>query len=199
MYELPDLAYGYDDLSPVISEEIMRLHHSKHHQSYVDKLNAALEGLEFNGGLEGLLRNIDTLPIDKQRAVQNNGGGHLNHSLFWQVMSPQGGGNPSGELADGLDAKYGSFQGFVDEFSQSALGIFGSGWAWLMPDLSIVTTPNQDNPIMRGGDMPILGLDVWEHAYYLDYKNARDAYVKAWWDAVAWDEVEKRLSSAIIS
>lgn len=198
-YALPELDYGYGDLSPVISEEIMSLHHSKHHQTYVDKLNKAVEGLDLDHDLETMLRSLADIPEKERLTVRNNGGGHLNHSLFWQMMGPRAGGEPGGELARGISEKYGDFQGFVDKFNEAALGVFGSGWAWLMPDMSILTTPNQDNPIMDGGDMPILGLDVWEHAYYLDYKNSRDDYVQAWWDVVAWDEVEKRFASAIIS
>lgn len=198
-YTLPELDYGYGDLSPVISEQIMNLHHNKHHQAYIDKLNKATEGLGIARDLETMLRNLADIPEKERQIVRNNGGGHLNHSLFWQMMGPRAGGEPGGELARGISEKYGDFQGFVDKFNEAALGVFGSGWAWLMPDMSILTTPNQDNPIMDGGDMPILGLDVWEHAYYLDYKNSRDDYVQAWWDVVAWDEVEKRFASAIIS
>ena len=198
-YALPELAYGYGDLAPVISEDIMRLHHDKHHQTYVDKLNTVVSGLGLDDDVEQLLRHLDALPDDVRTTIRNNGGGHLNHSLFWQMMHPDGGGQPGGGLHEGLTARYGTFQTFVDAFSEAALGVFGSGWVWLMPDLSIVTTPNQDNPIMRGDALPILGCDVWEHAYYLDYKNARDAYMKAWWEVVHWPEVEKRYGSAIIS
>lgn len=199
IYTLPELDYGYGDLSPVISEDIMTLHHTKHHQGYVDKLNAALEGVDTGDDLTVILQNLSSLPQDKQLAVRNNGGGHINHSLFWQVMGPGQGGQPGGELAAGIESRYGSFEEFTAAFNAAALGVFGSGWAWLMPDLSIVTTPNQDNPIMTGQPMPVLGLDVWEHAYYLDYKNLRDAYIRSWWDVVAWSEVEKRFASAIIS
>lgn len=198
MHQLPDLPYEYGALGKYISAEIMTLHHDNHHQTYVDKLNAALEQAgELQGRpLEALLGDLPALPESVRTAVRNNGGGHYNHSLFWQWMNPKGGGEPSGELAGRLTAKYGSFQGFVDEFSAQALGIFGSGWAWLQPDLEIITTPNQDNPLMQGRPAPLLGLDVWEHAYYLDYKNKRDDYVKAWWNVVNWPLVEQRYAQA---
>jgi Fe-Mn family superoxide dismutase len=172
----------------------MQLHHDKHHQAYVDKLNAALNSVpEFKDKpLEALITNLDALPDSVRTAVRNNSGGHYNHSLFWQWMNPNGGGEPTGELAAALTAKYGDYQAFVDEFTAKALGVFGSGWAWLEPDLSIVTTPNQDTPLMQGLAAPLLGLDVWEHAYYLDYKNKRDDYVKAWWNTVNWDFVASR-------
>lgn len=192
MYSLPSLGYEYDALAPSISEDIMILHHTKHHQTYVDKLNAALTGVEAAGSLEILLRNIDTLPQELREEVRNNGGGHYNHSLFWQCMSPRGGGAPSGELGAKIDQKYGSFQQFVEAFSDAATGLFGSGWVWLQPDVSIMTTANQDNPIMQGKEAPIMGLDVWEHAYYLDYKNARADYIKAWWDVVDWSMVSEQ-------
>ena len=194
MFKLPDLSYDYDALGKYISKDIMVLHHTKHHQGYVDKLNAALEGQsELQGKtLEELLAGYEQLPEAVKAAVRNQGGGHYNHSLFWQWMSPNGGGEPSGQLAADIIEKYGSFQAFVDEFSAKALGVFGSGWVWLQPDLSIATTSNQDTPILLGQPEPLLGLDVWEHAYYLDYKNKRDDYVKAWWNVVNWDFVESR-------
>lgn len=194
MYTLPALEYRYDALENSISREIMELHHNKHHQTYVDKLNAALEGVDgaAERSLEELLGNLEALPADVRQAVRNNGGGHYNHSLFWQWMSPDGGGEPSGALAEAIREKYGSFQAFVDEFNQASLGVFGSGWCWLQPDLAIITTPNQDTPIMKGEAAPLLGLDVWEHAYYLDYKNVRADYVKAWWDVVNWAAVQER-------
>lgn len=198
MYKLPEIDYDYGALEPAISREIMELHHSKHHQTYVDKLNDALDGVDHPTEIEDLLSSIDDLPKDIQQAVRNNGGGHLNHSLFWQWMSPSGGGQPSGDLADLINQRYGSFQKFVDEFTTQATGLFGSGWVWLMPDVEIITTQNQDNPIMGGKPRPILGLDVWEHAYYLDYKNQRDRYTKAWWDVVDWSSVEKGLTADII-
>lgn len=194
MFTLPNLPYGYDQLGKYISKDIMELHHSKHHQTYVDKLNAAIASVPElkERTLEELLSNLTELPNTVQLAVQNQGGGHYNHSLFWQWMSPSGGGEPTGELARELVAKYGSFQGFVDEFTTKSLAVFGSGWAWLQPNLEIITTANQDTPIMKGLDAPLLGLDVWEHAYYLDYKNKRDDYVKAWWNVVNWDFVQQR-------
>ena len=198
MYTLPALPYDYAVLEPAISEEIMHLHHQKHHQGYVDKLNAALsQRPEASLSLEQLLRQAKSLPEDIRTAVINNGGGHYNHSLFWQIMSPNGGGEPNGRLLADIVQKYGSFQQFVDAFSNKALGVFGSGWAWLMPNMDIVTTQNQINPIMDGEPSPILGLDVWEHAYYLDYKNVRADYVKAWWNVVNWPEVEKRYVSEV--
>ena len=198
MYTLPALPYDYAALEPAISEEIMHLHHQKHHQGYVDKLNAALsQRPEASLSLEQLLRQAKSLPEDIRTAVINNGGGHYNHSLVWQIMSPNGGGEPTGRLLADIVQKYGSFQQFVDAFSNKALGVFGSGWAWLMPNMDIVTTQNQINPIMDGEPSPILGLDVWEHAYYLDYKNVRADYVKAWWNVVNWPEVEKRYVSEV--
>lgn len=199
MYTLPELAYEYDALTPAISEDIMRLHHQKHHQAYIDKLNASLEGVEHPEDLVALLRQLDAVPASARQSVRDNGGGHYNHRLFWQIMSPQGGGQPSGELAQQIDQVHGSYQSFVDAFSEKALGVFGSGWVWLMPDMTIVTTSNQDNPLMTGGEEPLLGLDVWEHAYYLDYQNVRADYIKAWWEVVYWPEVENRYASGIIS
>jgi Fe-Mn family superoxide dismutase len=194
MYTLPELDYPYDALGKYISKTIMELHHSKHHQAYIDKLNAALEKAPDaqSKSLEELLRKLDTLPEDVRTTIRNNGGGHYNHSLFWKWMSPDGGGEPTGELAEALASKYGNFQKFVDEFSAQAAGVFGSGWAWLMPDLSITTTPNQDNPLNAGAAEPILGLDVWEHAYYIDYQNKRPDYIKAWWHVVNWPYVQER-------
>ena len=194
MYTLPDLSYDYGALGRYVSADIMRLHHDKHHQTYVDKLNKALENAPDlqNRSLDTLLAEIDSLPGNVQTAIRNNGGGHYNHDLFWQWMSPAGGGEPTGDLATKLGERYGSFQGFVDEFTTKSLGVFGSGWCWLQPNLDIITTPNQDTPIMQGLEAPLLGLDVWEHAYYLDYKNKRDDYVKAWWNIVNWDFVSER-------
>lgn len=194
MYTLPELPYGYDQLGHYISGDIMKLHHDKHHQAYVDKLNAALDQAPAlrERPLESLLADISALPEVVQIAVRNHGGGHYNHALFWQWMSPNGGGEPKNELADKIIERYGSFQGFVDEFTTKSLGVFGSGWAWLQPNMDIITTANQDTPIMQGLEAPLLGLDVWEHAYYLDYKNKRDDYVKSWWNVVNWDFVEQR-------
>ena len=200
MYTLPELAYGYADLEPVISREIMELHHSKHHATYVQKLNEAiadqpeLQNMSIQNLLKTLMASDDSA---LQRAVRNNGGGHLNHSFFWQVMTPGGSTlHTEGDLYGALVARYGSIDAFQQEFTAAALGLFGSGWVWLTPDLRIVTTPNQDNPIMNGQPMPILGLDVWEHAYYLDYKNVRADYCKNWWKVVHWQQVELNHKSA---
>lgn len=197
MFTLPELEYGYDALGDYISADIMKLHHDKHHQTYVDKLNAAVSGHPelATKDVSQLITQLDQVPEEIRAAVRNHGGGHYNHSLFWQWMSPDGGGEPSGELAAAIIQKYGSFQGFVDEFTTKSLSVFGSGWAWLQPDLSIVTTANQDSPLMNGEPAPILGLDVWEHAYYLDYKNKRDDYVNAWWNVVNWNLVQERYES----
>ena len=192
MYELPNLPYNYDALEPVISEDIMRLHHQKHHKAYVDKLNQAL----LDGGVEctpivRLLSQVSSLPDSVKTSIVNNGGGHYNHSRFWEWMTPTGSSKPKGKLLADLTSKYGSFQNFVEEFTLKATSLFGSGWVWLMPDLTIVSTENQNNPIMKGMAEPILGLDVWEHAYYLDYKNVRADYIAAWWKGVNWQEVER--------
>jgi Fe-Mn family superoxide dismutase len=198
MYSLPKLDYDYGAFGTYISKDIMELHHSKHHQTYVDKLNAALDqapGLK-DKPLEEMLRNLDSLPEQVRTAVRNHGGGHYNHSLFWKFMSPEGGSEPTGELADKLKEKYGNFQGFIDAFSEKSVGVFGSGWAWLLPDLSIMTTANQDSPLNTGQPEPILGLDVWEHAYYLDYTYKRADYIKAWWHVVNWHEVAERYQNA---
>ena len=194
MFTVPKLSYDYHELEPHISAEIMQLHHDKHHQAYVDKLNKALEGHDELADLsiEDLLRSLSTVPEEIRKAVRNNGGGHYNHSLFWQVLSPRGGGEPAGTLATALSEKYGSFQQFVEQFNAAALGLFGSGWVWLTPDLEIVASPNQDCPLMDGTAEPLMGLDVWEHAYYLDYKNKRDDYVAAWWNVVDWAFVASR-------
>ena len=198
MFTLPDLPYAYDELGKYISKDIMELHHSKHHQTYVDKLNAALEKApELQAkSVEELISHLDSVPEEIRTAVRNHGGGHYNHSNFWLWMRPGDGTEPSGKLANALKAKYGDFQSFMDTFGEKALGIFGSGWAWLQPDLSIVTTPNQDSPLNSGQPEPILGLDVWEHAYYLDYTYKRGDYIKAWWHVVNWPEVERRFENA---
>jgi Fe-Mn family superoxide dismutase len=190
MFTLPDLDYRYDALGKYISKDIMELHHSKHHQTYVDKLNGALEQAPElqDKSLDELLKNLDTVPESVRTVVRNHGGGHFNHTAFWKYLTPEMDQQPSGELSDALNAKYGSYQSFMDEFTKAALGVFGSGWAWLMPDLSIATTPNQDNPIMQGKPEPILGLDVWEHAYYLDYTYKRPDYVAARWHVANWQE-----------
>lgn len=195
-YTLESLPYDYDALSPSISAEVMKLHHTKHHQTYVDKLNEALDSHgELQGmALEDILAQLNELPTDIQTAIRNNGGGHYNHSLFWQWMSPSGGGEPRGELARRINERYGGFQQSVDEFSAQATGLFGSGWVWLQPDGDIITTENQDTPLMHGYAAPLLGLDVWEHAYYLDYKNVRADYIRSWWDVVNWEYVTSRLN-----
>jgi superoxide dismutase, Fe-Mn family len=204
-YELPQLPYGYDALEPTIDEQTMHLHHEKHHNTYVTNLNAALEKHPEAdpGSLEELLANLDQVPEDIRTAVRNNGGGHSNHSLFWQIMGPsgQGGGEPSGELGSAIDSSFGSFEGFKEQFASAAApgALFGSGWAWLIaaPDgsLAIETTPNQDTPLMEG-KTPVLGLDVWEHAYYLKYQNRRPEYIENWWNVVNWDEVARRFEAA---
>ncbi|MDC3415533.1 superoxide dismutase SodA [Aquibacillus salsiterrae] len=199
-FELPELPYAYDALEPHIDKETMNIHHTKHHNTYVTKLNGALEGkadLE-NKSLEELLSNLNGVPEDIRTAVRNNGGGHANHSLFWTILSPNGGGSPSGELADKINAKFGSFDKFKDEFAAAAAGRFGSGWAWLIVDngeLAITSTPNQDTPLMDG-KTPVLGLDVWEHAYYLNYQNRRPDYISAFWNVVNWEEVSRRYEAA---
>ena len=188
-FTLPDLEYSDDALQPVISKEIMELHHSKHHQTYVDKLNAALEPYPelANQTIEQLLQNLDTLPGDIHENVRNNGGGHYNHSLFWQWLTPEK-TTPSAELEQVLTEKYGSLDLFKEAFTAKALALFGSGWVWLLPTFEIVTTPNQDSPISED-IVPLLGLDVWEHAYYLDYQNRRQEYINEWWQIINWKVV----------
>jgi Fe-Mn family superoxide dismutase len=177
----------------------MRLHHDKHHQAYVDKANGALEGTEWaDKPIEEVIANLDSLPADKKGPVRNNGGGHLNHSLFWESMSPDGGGEPSGDLAGAIDDAFGSFDAFKEQFEAAGVGQFGSGWAWLVLDggsLKITSTPNQDSPVTSGAT-PLVGNDVWEHAYYLKYQNKRPDYLKAWWNVVNWDKVAERYSAA---
>jgi len=194
-FTLPDLPYDYDALEPHIDEQTMRIHHDKHHAGYTRKLNNALDGHDDlqKHSIEELLSGIENLPADIQTAVRNNGGGFYNHRLFWTVMSPDGGGSPTGDLADAIENTFGSFDAFKDTFSSTAAGQFGSGWGWLVAepsgDLSVVSTPNQDNPLMDG-HTPILGVDVWEHAYYLKYQNERGSYLDAWWNVVNWDQVD---------
>ncbi|HEX6926204.1 MAG TPA: superoxide dismutase [Longimicrobiaceae bacterium] len=200
-YSLPDLPYAYDALEPHIDARTMEIHHTKHHQAYVNNLNAALEKHpEFQApeSVDELLRNFNRVPSDIQTAVRNNGGGHSNHSLFWQIMGPNAGGEPSGALADAIRSAFGDFASFRERFNNAAKGRFGSGWAWLVVDggsLQVVDTPNQDSPLMEGRT-PILGLDVWEHAYYLKYQNRRPDYIEAWWNVVRWDEVARRFEAA---
>jgi Fe-Mn family superoxide dismutase len=198
-YSVPDLSYPYDALEPHIDEATMRVHHDKHHQAYVDKANAALEGTEWaDAEIEDVLRDLSALPADKQTAVRNNGGGHYNHTLFWQMLSPDGGGEPDGGLGEAIGGKFGSFGDFKEEFKAAGVGQFGSGWAWLVHDgsgLAIVSTPNQDSPV-SDGSTPLLGCDVWEHAYYLKYQNKRPDYIDAFWNVVNWDYVGERLAAA---
>jgi Fe-Mn family superoxide dismutase len=199
-FTVPDLPYAYDALEPHIDEATMKLHHDKHHQAYVDKANGALEGTEHaDSPVEEVLKNLSSLPADKQGPVRNNAGGHANHTLFWESMSPDGGGEPSGELADAISAKFGSFDEFKEQFEANGVGQFGSGWTWLVLDgsgeLALTKTPNQDSPLLEG-QTPLLGNDVWEHAYYLKYQNKRPDYLKAWWNVVNWDVVAQRYSAA---
>ncbi len=195
-FTLPDLGYNYDALGSYISADIMKLHHDKHHQTYVDKLNAALDKAPElkDKTIEHLITHLEDVPEEIRTAVRNHGGGHYNHTLFWQFLSPDGGSEPTGALGDALKAKYGSYQTFIDQFNEKALGVFGSGWAWLQPDLSIITTPNQDSPIMTGDEAPLLGLDVWEHAYYLDYTYNRADYINAWWQVANWGLAAERFN-----
>jgi superoxide dismutase, Fe-Mn family len=198
-YEVPPLPYDYAALEPHIDEQTMRLHHDKHHQAYVDKANGALDGTEHEGKpIEEVVANLDSLPADIKGVVRNNGGGHLNHSLFWESMSPDGGGEPSGDLASAIDDAFGSFDAFKEQFEAAGVNQFGSGWAWLVVDggaLKVTSSANQDNPVTNG-QTPLLGNDVWEHAYYLKYNNRRPEYLKAWWNVVDWGKVAERHSAA---
>jgi Fe-Mn family superoxide dismutase len=195
-FELPKLNYAYDALEPHIDARTMEIHHTKHHQGYTDKLNDAIKGTDQEGKtIENILKNLDM----DNKAVRNNGGGFYNHSLFWEVMSPNGGGKPSGDLASAINSAFGSFEDFKEKFSEAAKGQFGSGWAWLCVHrggkVEVCSTPNQDNPLMPGvdcGGTPILGLDVWEHAYYLKYQNKRPDYVGAFFNVIDWEEVSRR-------
>jgi Fe-Mn family superoxide dismutase len=198
-FELPQLPYAYDALEPHIDARTMEIHHSKHHNAYVTNLNAAIAGTDLEGkSIEDLMKNIDM----NNMAVRNNGGGHYNHTMFWEIMSPNGGGLPTGELATAIDAAFGSFDAFKAEFSKAGATRFGSGWAWLCVKdgkLEVCSTPNQDNPIMPGvacGGQPILGMDVWEHAYYLHYQNRRPDYMEAFFNVINWAEVAKRFTAA---
>ncbi|WP_181212638.1 superoxide dismutase [Enterococcus faecium] len=198
-YTLPDLPYAYDALEPYIDEETMHLHHDKHHNTYVTNLNAAIEKYPELGEktIEELLSDMDAIPTDIKTAVRNNGGGHANHSFFWEIMAPNAGGEPTGEIKEAINEAFGDFSSFKEEFKKAAAGRFGSGWAWLVMEngkLAITSTANQDSPLMEG-KTPILGLDVWEHAYYLKYKNVRPDYIAAFWNVINWDEVNKRFEA----
>ncbi len=199
-YELPPLPYDYAALEPHIDEATMKLHHDKHHGTYVTNLNGAVEKHPDLGRKtpEDLLRSLDTVPEDVKAVVRNNGGGHVNHTMFWQIMKPGGGGEPTGAIADKIKQDFGSFEDFKKQFNETTAKQFGSGWGWLVLDggkLKIITTPNQDNPLSQG-KYPILGNDVWEHAYYLKYQNKRPEYLAAWWNTVNWDEVNTRFQTA---
>ena len=197
-YSLPELPYGYDALEPNIDARTMEIHHSKHHNGYVTKVNAALEGTGIDKSIEELISDLNAVPEEKRTAVRNNGGGHANHSLFWAVMSADGGGEPGGDLAAAINEAFGSFDGFKEQFSAAAATRFGSGWAWLVVDggkLAVESTSNQDNPLMEGRT-PILGLDVWEHAYYLHYQNRRPDYIAAFFNVVNWNAVAERFAAA---
>jgi len=199
-FEVPPLPYENDALEPHIDAKTMEIHHDKHHQAYVDKANAALEGTEWaDKPVEEVLKNLDALPADKQTAVRNNAGGHYNHSLFWESMKAGGGGEPTGALADAINAKFGSFSDFQAALKDAGVNRFGSGWAWLVADgsggVDVVSTPNQDTPL-SDGKTPLVGVDVWEHAYYLKYQNKRPDYIDAWWSTVDWDKVAERFSNA---
>ena len=198
-YSVPDLPYAYDALEPHIDEATMRLHHDKHHQAYVDKANAAVEGTDWaDKPVEEVLANLSSLPSDQQGPFRNNGGGHANHTLFWETMSPDGGGEPSGPLADAISNTFGSVDELKKAVNDAGVKRFGSGWTWLIHDgtgLAVVSTPNQDNPVMNS-DVPLLGIDVWEHAYYLKYQNRRPDYLEAWWNVVDWNAVSERYAAA---
>lgn len=199
-FTLPALEYPYDALEPNMDARTMEIHHTKHHQAYINNVNAALEGTGLeNASIEDVLSQLDKLPADKKQVVINNGGGHANHTLFWTILSPSGGGQPSGALADAINKNFGSFDAFKTAFSDAATKRFGSGWAWLVVDgdksLKITSTANQDSPLMQG-QIPILGLDVWEHAYYLNYQNRRPDYIAAFWNVVNWAKVAEYFSKA---
>jgi superoxide dismutase, Fe-Mn family len=198
-YTLPDLPYDYSALEPHIDAQTMEIHHTKHHQKYIDTANEALSGTEWaDKPAEEVLQNLSSLPNDIKTKVRNNAGGHANHSLFWTVMGPDGGGEPSGSVADAISDTFGSFKQFQEKFTETGVGQFGSGWAWLVLDggnLDVIGLPNQDSPVIEG-KVPILGVDVWEHAYYLKYQNKRPDYIEAWWNTVNWDEVNNRFEAA---
>ena len=195
-YELPPLPYAFDALEPHIDAKTMEIHHDKHHAAYVTNLNAALDGTEWmDRPIETVLSNLEILPADKQAAVRNNGGGHANHTLFWNIMGPNAGGAPTGAIADAINSSFGTFDTFKEQFAKAGVGRFGSGWAWVIDQggkLAIESTPNQDSPLMEGKKV-VFGVDVWEHAYYLKYQNRRPDYIDAWWNVVNWAEVNKRM------
>ena len=201
-YELPPLPYDYNALEPYIDEETMHLHHDKHHQAYVNNLNAALQGQsQFeNMSIDELIRGLNSVPDNIRTAVRNNGGGHINHSMFWQIMKPNGGGEPTGDLASAISATFGSFDQFKAAFNDAGAKRFGSGWAWLVigsdGKLAVTSTANQDSPLIDG-QYPVMGNDVWEHAYYLKYQNRRPEYLAAWWNVVNWDEIGKRFAQGM--
>jgi superoxide dismutase, Fe-Mn family len=199
-HELPPLPYAYEALEPTIDAQTMEIHHDKHHQAYVTNLNAALEGTEWaDRPIEQVITNLDALPEDKRTAVRNNGGGHVNHTMFWELMKPGGGGDPSGPLGDAIGNTFGDPDQLKALVNDAGVKRFGSGWTWLVWDgtgLAVKSTPNQDNPLMDSDDVPLLGIDVWEHAYYLKYQNRRPDYLAAWWDVVDWDEVARRFEGA---
>ncbi len=198
-YSVPDLAYAFNALEPHIDARTMEIHHDKHHAAYVTNLNAALEGTEWiDRPIDTVLSNLEIIPEDKRTAVRNNGGGHANHTLFWEIMGPGGGGEPSGALGDAISDTFDSFAELKKQVNDAGVKRFGSGWTWLVWDgtgLAVVSTPNQDTPVMNG-DVPLLGIDVWEHAYYLNYQNRRPDYLEAWWNVVNWDAVAARFESA---
>jgi len=198
-FEVPALPYDYNALEPHIDEQTMRIHHDKHHQAYVDNANKALEGTEWaDRPVEEVLTTFDLLPEDKRAAVRNNAGGHANHSFFWEIMSPNGGGEPSGSLGSAIESTFGGLDELKAAVNDAGVKRFGSGWTWLIHDgtgLAVVSTANQDSPISKG-DTPVLGIDVWEHAYYLKYQNRRPEYLEAWWNVVNWDAVQQRFESA---
>jgi len=198
-FEVPPLPYDYDALEPHIDEETMRLHHDKHHQAYVDNANKALEGTEWaDRPVEEILQSLDALPEDIRTAVRNNAGGHANHSFFWEIMSPAGGAEPEGELAEAINSTFGGVQQLAEQVNDAGVKRFGSGWTWLVVDgdsLAVTSTPNQDSPLTEG-KTPILGIDVWEHAYYLKYQNRRPEYLQAWWNVANWQEIARRYETA---
>jgi Fe-Mn family superoxide dismutase len=198
-HELPQLPYAHDALEPTIDAKTMEIHHGKHHQAYVDNLNKALEGTSWaDRPVEDVIKNLDAIPEDRRAAVRNNGGGHANHSLFWQIMKPNGGGDPSGALETAIAETFGDADALRAQLNDAGVKRFGSGWTWLVVDggsLAVMSTPNQDSPVMEG-KTPLLGIDVWEHAYYLKYQNRRPDYLAAWWDVVNWDEVGRRYDAA---